>query len=504
MTQLDLRDISKTGNLGIDLAGTFSGKLALAGKTDAPSIAFQGSAPQLSIAGYSMNNLTTELSGNMADIKLNNLSAQIGSGKLSASGNIKPSDGTGKIDFTGTGLDLAKLTESVPELKGQIAGTLSANFSASLSAKGAFGQGNANAPSLKIYGMQLSDVSLPLTLDGASFKFGQGTAKLNGGALSLNGDVNTQTLKYTGKLNASDVDVNALIHDLVPDIKGSITGKGALDVTFNGTVDPKFTLGGTGQAKIGSGGISGFKWVDLVSKLHGIDSVRYTEVTAPFKLETTRIIFQKGSKASAPSNDPLYKYVQIEGPITYAGDLNLTGDGNMNFQLINILTGGALGAAGAIVGGNVNEVFTGKGLESLLTQAVSGGSSAGKQTDFRDVSFKIGGNVDNPSFSVVKVGSSSSASVSSPDSQKQPQNIQETVKDAVKDRVLDSLGIPTQPKDTSSGADTTPKQQQAAPSETKGTQQQQAAPDEKESPKKPENVIREEAEKALKDIFKRR
>jgi len=492
MTQLDLRELSKTGNLGIDLAGTFSGKLALTGKTSAPSITFQGDAPLLSVAGYGINNLAMKLSGNAMDLKLDSLSAQIGTGNLSASGNFKPSDGTGQIDFTGSGLDLAKLTENAPELKGQISGTLSAQFKADISGKGASGSGSASVPSLNIYGMKLSDVSIPLKLDGANFIIGQGTAKLNGGDLSLNGSVNTQKQNYSGSLKASNVDVNALIHDLVPGLGGKIAGKGALDVAFNGTIGPKFTLGGTGQANVGSGGISGFKWIDLVTRLYGVDSVRYTDVTAPFKLETTRLILQKGSKATAPDNDPLYKYVQVEGPITYAGDLNLTGEGNMNFQLINVAAGGILGAAGAAAG-NVNDLLSGKGLEGLLSQAVGRGAEAGKQADFRDVSFKIGGNYENPSFSIVKVGPSSLPAESS-DPQKQQQQQQQQPKDVVKDMILDRIGIPTN---------------NDAPESEPNQQQQQSEPPKEEQPKKKaedvvKDAVKEEAGKALQDLLRRR
>ena len=490
MTQLNLQDLSKTGNLGVDLAGTFSGKLALTGNTDAPTVAFQGSAPKISVNGYGADNLAVQLSGSMTNLKLDNLSAQIGAGKLSATGNIRPSDGTGQIDFTGSGLDLAKLTESVPDVKGEITGILSVNFSAALSGAGTSGQGTASAPSLNIYGMKLTDVSLPLSLSGNSFKFGQGAAKMNGGTVSLNGDIDIQTFKYNGKLNASGVDVNALIHDLVPDLKGKITGSGALDVTFNGSIDPKFTMGGTGQAKVGAGSLSGFTWIDLISRLHGVSAINYTDVTAPFKLETTRIIFQKGSKATAPNNDPLYSYAQVEGPVTYAGDLNLTGDANVSFQLINIITGGVLGAAGAVAGGNINQILSGKGLESVLTQAVGRGAAAGQQKDFRDVSFKVGGNIDEPTFSIVKVGPSTLPEEKGAEPQRQPQNIQE----AVKDRVLDSLGIA--PKEETSGASNEPKQPQS-------TQQQSTPQQERQPQKKPEDVIKEEAGKALRNLIRR-
>jgi hypothetical protein len=478
LTQLDLGDLSRTGNLGVDLAGTFSGKLALTGKTDAPQVTFQGGAPKIYVAGYGMENLTMGLSGNTTDLRLDSLSAQIGAGKLSGSGSFRP-DGTGQIDFTGSELDLAKLTESVPDLAGQVSGTFSAQFRTVFSGNGVLGQGNAYAPSLEIFGMRLTDFSMPLALDGINFKFGQGAADLNGGTLSLYGSIDTLTSKYSGRLNASGVDVNALIHDLIPDLAGNITGNGAMDLAFSGSIDPQFTLGGAGQAWVGPGGISGFKWLDLVSRLYGVNSVRYTEVSAPFTLETTRLILGKGSNAVAPADDPLYKYVQVEGPVTYAGDLNLTGDGNMNFQLINAAAGGVLGAAGAIAGGNIGDILSGRGLEEILRQALEGGSSAGRQMDFRDISFKVGGNTQNPSFSVARVGSSN-LPAASPDSdpQRQPQNIQDTITD----RILESIGIPTSPADT-------PDTQQAAP----GTDQPQQ--------RRPEDIIRDEAENLLRNIL---
>ncbi|MCL2684240.1 MAG: hypothetical protein FWE55_03255, partial [Synergistaceae bacterium] len=453
MTQLDLRDLSRTGNLGADLAGTFSGKLALTGKTDAPQVTFQGGAPKIYVAGYGMENLTIGLGGNMTDLRLNG-SAQIGAGKLSASGNLRPSDGTGQIDLTGAELDLAKLTESVPDLAGQVSGIFSAQFRMALSGKGTSGQGNAQAPAIRIFGMRLADVSLPLALDGVNFRFGQGAAKLNGGALSLNGSIDTHTFKYSGRLNASGVDVNALVHDLIPDLAGSITGNGAMDLAFSGNIEPQFTLGGTGQARVGSGGISGFRWLDLVSRLYGVNSIRYTEVTAPFTLETTRLILQKGSGAIAPEGDPLYKYVRVEGPVTYSGDLNLAGDGNMNFQLINAAAGGVLGAAGAVGGGNIGDILAGRGLDEILRQAVEGGSSAGRQADFRDVSFRVGGNTEKPTFSVVKVGPSNlpAAPQNSSEPERQPQNIQDTIMD----RVMEGIGIPAAPSDTSEPPRTTP------------------------------------------------
>jgi hypothetical protein len=112
------------------------------------------------------------------------------------------------------------------------------------------------------------------------------------------------------------------------------------------------------------------------------------------------------------------------------------------------------------------------------------------------VSFKVGGNVDDPSFSIVKVGQSTAAPASSgAESPKQPQNIQE----AVKDKVMDRLGIPTKPKEEAPVSPGATESASSAP-----TQPQETPPDTKQPQKDTREAIKEEAGKALRNLIKRK
>ena len=425
-----------------DPRGYVTAAIRIRGAMSDPSLDGTLRSESFSASGYTADNISMEFSYAQGIFALRDGSAYLSGLPVRASGNFRPSNGAGQFDVMISGLDLAKLTESIPELAGQVGGILSVRVNAALSADGISGQGNASAPSVRIFGLRLADASVPIALDGVNFRFGQGSASLNGGTLSFDGNVNTQTMQYSGRLSASGVDVNALIHDLIPDLDGNITGRGTMDMSFSGASAPEFALEGTGRAIVGSGGVSGFKWLDLASRLYGADSIRYTEITAPFRLETNRLILLNGSAALAPEGDPLYRYVYAEGPITYAGDLNLTGEGNVNFQLFNAAAGGVMGAVGAVAGGNISDIFSGRGLEDILKQTLDGGSAGSRQTDFREVSFRIDGNAEKPSFSIVRAGPPNLVTLpGAPEPQNQQQNIGNVI--------TDIIGIPLSPADTS-------------------------------------------------------
>ena len=137
---------------------------------------------------------------------------------------------------------------------------------------------------------------------------------------------------------------------------------------------------------MGSGGITGFKWVDLATRLYGTKGINYASVSAPLTLQTGKLILKSGSIVNANKNDKIYRYAKLtqNGTIDFSGKtstMNLMTEGSINYQLVGLLQNGAKGA-----------------LQSLL----GGKSSSGD--DFRTVSVRISGKTSSPSFSSLKVG----------------------------------------------------------------------------------------------------
>ena len=144
---------------------------------------------------------------------------------------------------------------------------------------------------------------------------------------------------------------------------------------------------------MGEGAVTDFKAVKTAASLYGQSSIRFASVEAPFRLETKRVILENG-KATAFPEDSLYKILKASGPIGFDTTLALQCQGNVNIQVLNALFGGVAGALGA---------GTATSLEDILKGALTGAKSGLEKADFRDVSFNLGGTIEKPSVSNVKI-----------------------------------------------------------------------------------------------------
>ena len=506
LNQLDLTPLAKSGGLAVPLAGILTGKVAVTGVSSNPAVSFSGQAPSIAVDGFTLMNLVADLSGNMTALKVNTLKAEIGGAPLSASGNIEL--GTpfkADIDIVGSNLDLAALTAGIPDLKGQLSGKVDLKFKVVGTAKGNSGTGSIASPAIGAYGLKLVNVAIPLTLEGSSLKSTNGTLDFYGGKVTNSFSVDLGSMKFSNTLNANDFDVNAVAQDASGGMGGKITGKGVLSLKIEGSAAKDLTYSGSGQFSMGEGGISGFSGLDLVTKLYGLNAIRYTKVVAPLQLQMNKLILVKGGTATAPVNDPIYKYVKLaeNGTVTFDKKLYFVVDGNVNFQLINALSGGALGGADALLkGGKVQDILSGKNLESILKGAVQGGREQGKDADFRDITAKVTGTFDKPSVSLVKVGPSSlkqegdTGTAASADAAAKPSQPAKT-EDIIKEKILDAI-IPQKKPEPKQ-----PEVQNEAPS----TSQEQSAPTApKEEPKNVpvEKQIEEQIIKGIDSLFKKK
>ena len=215
-----------------------------------------------------------------------------------------------------------------------------------------------------------------------------------------------------------------------------------------------------------------------MTRLYGVNAIRYTEVSVPLEIQTGRLILKKGAVAHAPEGDPLYRYARLaeDGAIKFDKTLYLVAEGNVNFQLINALAGGALGGAGALLQGGARQLATGSGLEDLLKGALQGGKQGGSAADFRDVTVKVTGKADSPSVTLIKVGPSArlkqeeASPTANPDETTAVETPQKTIEEKAVDRIVDAIippnreSSPPQQGSVPSGEATSPDRSPAQPS----------------------------------------
>jgi hypothetical protein len=454
MNRLDLAPLAQGG---VSLSGLLSGRLEVTGSSSNPDILFEGQSPGIAVEGVTLTDLTASMSGNATALRINNFRGNAGGAALSATGNISLAEPfRADVDITGNGLDLASLTDGIPDLRGQISGNADLQFSLRSTAGGNSGSGSIRSPALTVFGIRGSDVSMPLTLTGNTLSSAGGTLNLYGGSLNNNFTLNINNMNFTNEVNAGGVDVGALLQDVTGGLDGRITGRGNLSFNVTGNLGENPAYSGSGQFTMGEGSITGFPGFSILSALYGVDGIRYTQIAAPLRLETERLIIARGTSMTPPANDPIYRSARLteDGVITFDSRISFVVEADVNFQLVNALAGGVAGGLDSLLGGgSVQNIFSGGNLESALRGFISGGREQGRDADFRDVTARVGGTFENPSVSLVRLGSGTQNDQNNQGNQGnqipggevpavQPQVRPEEI---IRDRIIDAI-IPSRPE----------------------------------------------------------
>jgi translocation and assembly module TamB len=504
LKQLDLAALSRVGG-GVALTGTLSGKASVTGPSSNPKISLSAQVPSLAVEGVTLSELTASASGSMNALEIHDFKANVGGAPFSAKGNLSFSDPfKANVDILGEGLDLAALTAGIPSVKGQVSGKVDVKFGVQSTAQGTGGTGSLRSAGVTAFGVKIGNMVFPLSLSmtskGNVLKSEGGTANLYGGKVVNNLTFDLKTMKFSDSLKASGVDVNALAQDAAGGLGGKITGKGTLSLKIDGSAAKTLSYSGSGQFDMSEGSISGFSGLKILSALYGVDGIRYTQVTAPLKVATNKLSILKGAAALPPANDPIYKSAKLaeDGTVTFDKKIYFVMDANVNFQLINALAGGAIGGVDALIkgGGGVQDIFSGKNLESALKGAISGGQEQGRNADFRDVTAKATGTFDKPSVSLLKVGPSTKQGEPAQDPKeaapaKPPVKPEEVIREKIIDAILPQKTGPASPE-VKDARPQNPRNPGARP---------QTPP----SPEKQiEKQIQDQVQKGLDNLFKKR
>ena len=178
---------------------------------------------------------------------------------------------------------------------------------------------------------------------------------------------------------------------------------------ISGAVKEKTTYSGSGNFSMGSGAITGFKWLDLITRIHKSNGISYANVNAPLSLQTGKLIIKSGAIANANKNDALYKYAKLikDGVINFSGKdvtIDFTAEGNINYQLINAIQGGTAGGLIGLLQGGTASLQD--GLKTFISSGFKGAEEVASTGDFRIMSMRISGKAASPSFSNLKIGES--------------------------------------------------------------------------------------------------
>ncbi len=391
---IDLKEVTSAMKDMMPLDGVLTGEVTVKGPLSDPSFKVTGSSSSFAARGMKMQDISASLAGNMSLVKIEKLQARAGGGTVDISGQLKPKASNADIVIKGSKLDLSVLTAGFPQVKDfNITGEIDLDFKGHFEEGGNSGSGSLSSPQIAGMGIRFTEVEYPISLEGNILTATEGRANLYGGSVKGEGSLDIQKLKFRESIDITGTDLDVMLRDAFG-IKGHITGKAQLFAKVEGDFAGGFSYKGNGLLKVGEGDISGFKGISLVAALHGMKSLRYRSVYAPFDLGTGKLILKTDTEVKAFDGDPLYRYFKAEGPVGPESRLDLSCKGNFNIQLLNILLGGATGGLAAD-----------KSIEGLLKGVIQGAGEQTGKNDFRDATFKVGGTFTKPKVSALKIES---------------------------------------------------------------------------------------------------
>lgn len=386
----DLRPLALSGGVALPVSGQVDGTVSLSGTLEKPSIAASLKSRKAAAAGFTAEKVELSLSGAPSRVTIESFSAEVGGGTLEGKGTVVTgATPEGTFSLAGKKLDAAVLLSALAAGM-KPSGTLDLAFSGRFKGSEGIGEGNISSPALKVNGLSISGISVPLKLSGPVLETKGARAEVAGGKVSASGTLDIRSLRFSKKLSATGVELGDIVQALrrTGEKKRMLSGRGNLELSLTGIVDGrKVSLSGKGELTAGEGLVEGIPLAGLLAPLTGQPGIRFASATIPFVVESDRIRLLAGSRVVAPDNDLIYRHLNAEGPVTFDGGLNLKCVASANMALLSAFIGGGVAAGTAA---NVTDMLTGM---------LSGVKSGLKERDYRDVSFKVGGRIDAPTAS---------------------------------------------------------------------------------------------------------
>ncbi|MFP4482992.1 MAG: AsmA-like C-terminal region-containing protein [Thermovirgaceae bacterium] len=398
--------IDLSGNLtGVDLSvfssekrpvsGEVTGSFTAAGPLAQPDVSFEAAVPEFLVMGYMVTELNLSGTAVPEGVKFDAVSARIGEGVISGEGMLSFKEDGSVADFsvTGSGLDLKYLTSELRAAgKAGLEGTLDVNLEGAFEDGQWSGSGEVFAETFSAYGFTVRDVYIPVRLEEQVVTAEKAKGDFYGGAVAADATATLGSNFWTVNAQVSGFDISGALDDAF-DFEGEITGKADLKLNLEHGKSTAMPLRGQGRFTATDGEISGFEAVQAITSTYGGTGIRYSRADSSFSLGGNMVSLMPGSRMTAPPGDPLYRYMSVDGTVAFSSKLDLYCSGNVNIQALSTFFGALEGLLGS------ESLDPQHMLENLLGGFLGGIS----KRDFRDVSFDIEGNWEQPVISKVKV-----------------------------------------------------------------------------------------------------
>lgn len=383
--------------------GLINGSVKISGTLGEPLISGAGSIAPLRYRSFLLPMVDLEFGGTLQEIKAT-ASARLMAGTLKADARAWTNDGewNAEASVNGDKINLRQIGRYLPEdFRGKLAGEADFTLKGDGKISAFSGTGTFSSRKMRIWGVDVTDVNAPFYISGGYAIMEDVKARSSGGEVTGGIAVDIGNNRWGGNLTVLSADVATFMSQSVPQIKGKITGNGDFKIRVGGELGRLSTVRASGVLRLRDGSLSEFKAVEAAQKFTRGNPLRFDTVQATFSYDGGFLTLLPGSQAIAPKNDPVYRYVMLDGTVDENGVLGLFAMGKANIQALNALLGAIQGLMDLDI--NLNEELD----KGALLQGLIGGALSGfSRSDFRFATMGIRGTYDAPRFENIQVQSS--------------------------------------------------------------------------------------------------
>jgi len=292
--------------------------------------------------------------------------------------DVKQKDGIFTYNINTKPLDINSAIETqIPSMAGMAKGFASINITGSTKENTNINI-NASAKEIKIMDkISIKNIFMPVLFSQAEnkIKMKNGTATLSDGVINSNFEADLTKKLYSGKVNVSYLDFGKLAGEFLTE--GEVIGKVNAQANIKGNFGVMPASYANGKFSTTSGYIHKMSIIDKVTPTKKIS---FEKISGSFFWNGKDLFLNPGTRAVAGSDEPLYRYVHVNGSLGVPGKgLNLLCDGRFDLKILDQLLGAMKG---------LFQYMTGNLAQNFLRDA-AGRIFGVKRKDFQNVSFRL-------------------------------------------------------------------------------------------------------------------
>ena len=394
--RLDLEKLLTQFTGSAPASGMIRGDIALTGTISRPALDVKLDSPVV-VGENKIHDIAVKLRTPGENHYTVNAKARVQDFHPEADVDLRNSNGIWAYSVKTKPLDIDKAIQSqMPDMKGMARGFLTVSVNGSTKPNADINV-KASVPSLTVIDkVNVRNISVPVVYRPSVNKveMKNASAKLSDGEISSGFEYDITPASWKGNVKVAHLDFGKLAAPFLPEgelvgsIDAEVSMKGRQGTNKNGMMETSYANGKFSTTP------GYFHKMGLLETITPTKRISFENISGTFFWNGNDIFLNPGTGAKAGSDEPLYRYVSVNGSLGVPGKgLKLLCDGRFDLKILDQLLGAMKG---------VFQYMTGSLGRSVLKDA-AGRVLGIKRRDFQNVSFTLANSWDNLRMENLKI-----------------------------------------------------------------------------------------------------